>query len=171
MRKSTQSIFFLAFAVAILGAAVYAEVARERTLAPQPLTRIDTAGVRRLEIRCASCTTRIFAQRNGVWRMLEPYAAAANPDAVKRLLAVARTPVRTRARLTGYDPAKLGLAPPQITVILDATRIDIGGEDPIEHDRYVRIGDELMHVRDRFSARLLESPASELADPADAHGK
>ena len=47
-------------------------------------------------------------------------------------------------------------------------RIDIGGEDPIDHDRYVRIGDEVLRVPDRFSARLLESPESELLDPKTA---
>ena len=70
--------------------------------------------------------------------------------------------------MAGYDAAKLGLDPPQITVVADATRIDIGGEDPIDHDRYVRIGDELLRVPDRFSARLLESPESELLDPKAA---
>lgn len=155
----------------MLGAAVYAELARERALAPQPLTSIDTTTAQRLEIRCASCTTRIFARHDGVWRMLEPHAAAANPEAVERLLSIARAPVRTRAPLTDYDPAKLGLSPPQIVVAIDSTRIDIGGEDPIDHDRYVRIGDELMRVPDRFSARLLEAPESELADPVDARKK
>ena len=76
-----------------------------------------------------------------------------------------RASVRTRAKLADYDAAKLGLEPPQFTVVANDTRIDIGGEDPIDHDRYVRIGDELLRVPDRFSARLLEAPESELLDP------
>jgi hypothetical protein len=70
--------------------------------------------------------------------------------------------------LRGYDLAKLGLDPPRITLQLNDLSIAFGDEDPIEHDRYVRIGDELLRVPDRFSARLLETPESELADPAAA---
>ncbi len=168
MRKTTRSIFFLALAVVVLGAAVYAELVRERDLAPQPVTALDPARVTRLEIRCQSCTARVFERVDGSWRMRKPYAAAANPEAVARLLAVVNAPVRTRATMAGYVAAKLGLDPPQITVVADATRIDIGGEDPIDHDRYVRVGDQLLRVPDRFSARLLEAPESELLDPKAA---
>lgn len=168
MRRSTRSLLVLAIAVAVLGVAVYTELARERRLATQPLTALDPATVTQLEIHCVSCTTRVFERVDGVWQMRAPHAAAANPEAVTRLLAMLRAPVRTRAKMAGYDAAKLGLDPPQITVIADATRIDIGGEDPIDHDRYVRIGGELLRVPDRFSARLLESPESELLDPKAA---
>ncbi|MHB8448083.1 MAG: DUF4340 domain-containing protein [Rudaea sp.] len=155
-------------AVAVLGAAVYAELVRERGLAARRVTSLNPARVTRLEIRCRSCTTRLFESVNGSWRMRKPYAAAANPEAVARLLAVVNAPVRTRAAMAGYAAAKLGLDPPQITVVADATRIDIGGEDPIDHDRYVRVGDELLRVPDRFSARLMEAPESELLDPKAA---
>jgi hypothetical protein len=165
MRRSTRSLLLLAIAVAVLGVAVYAELARERGLVPSPLTMLDPTTVTHLEIRCQSCVTRVFERVAGVWQMRAPHDAAANPESIARLLAVLRAPVRTRAKMAGYDAAKLGLDPPQITVVVDATRIDIGGEDPIDHDRYVRIGDELLRVPDRFSARLMESPESELLDP------
>jgi hypothetical protein len=168
MKKSTRSLLLLAVTVAALGTAVYAELARERGRAPPPLTALDPAEVAHLEIHCQSCTTRIFERVDGAWRMRAPHDAAANPDAVNRLLAVLRAPVRTRMKMADYDAAKLGLTPPQFTVVADAVRIDIGGEDPIDHDRYVRIGAELLRVPDRFSARLLESPESELLDPKAA---
>lgn len=168
MRRSTRNLLILAIAVAVLGVAVYAELARERGLAPRPLTALDPATVTHLEIRCQSCAARVFERVDGVWQMRAPHDTPANPESIARLLAVLRAPVRTRAPMAGYDAAKLGLDPPQITVIADATRIDIGGEDPIDHDRYVRIGAELLRVPDRFSARLLESPESELLDPKAA---
>ncbi|MBS0556747.1 MAG: DUF4340 domain-containing protein [Proteobacteria bacterium] len=169
MRKSTRSLLILAVVVAVLGTAVYAQLVRERGLAPQSVTSLDPASVTHLEIHCRSCTARVFERVDGVWWMKQPHDAKADPDAVARLLAVLRAPVRTRAPMAGYDAAKLGLDPPQISVIADAVHIDIGGEDPIDHDRYVRIGTELMRVPDRFSARLLESPESELLDPGKVH--
>lgn len=164
MRKSTRSLLILAVAAIALGAAVYAELVRERGLAPQPVTSLDPASVTHLEIHCRSCTTRVFERVDGVWWMKQPHDAKASAEAVTRLLAIVHASVRTRAAMAGYDAARLGLDPPQMTVIAGATRIDIGGEDPIDHDRYVRVGDELLRVPDRFSARLLESPESELLD-------
>ena len=153
----------------LLGAGVWAELGRERALAVQPLTALDPASVQRLEIRCRDCTTRRFERDSAGWRMLEPYAQPANADAVARLLAIVRAPVRTRAALSDYDAAKLGLAPAQFILKYDDVTIEIGNEDPIEHDRYAHVGEELLRVPDRFSARLLESPESELADPKSAH--
>ncbi len=169
MRRSSRSILFLGCAVLLLAACVWAELVRERDFTPQPLTALDPASVQRLEIRCRDCTTRRFVRDATGWRMLEPYAQPADAEAVARLLSVLRAPVRTRAAMSDYDAAKLGLAPAQFTLNYDDVTIEIGSEDPIEHDRYVRLGAELLRVPDRFSARLLESPESELADPKAAH--
>jgi hypothetical protein len=158
-------MLLLALIVALLGAGVWMEIGREQALAPQPLTALDPASVQHVEIRCRDCTTRRFERDAAGWRMLEPYAQPANPDAVARLLNVLRASVRTRANIADYAPAKLGLAPAQFTLKYDDVTIEIGNEDPIEHDRYVKLGDELLRVPDRFSARLLESAESELADP------
>jgi len=169
VRKSTRQVLLLALLVAALGGAVYAELERERSLGPPPLTTLDPASVQRIEIRCRECQSRRFARDGSGWRMLEPYARPANSDAVARLLTVLRAPVRNRAPLADYDVAKLGLAPPQFTLRYDDVTIEIGNEDPIEHDRYVHMGADLLRVPDRFSARLLESPESELGDEKTVH--
>jgi hypothetical protein len=165
MRNSTRSILFLGLAAAALSAAVWFELERERADARRPLTALNPATVQRIEIRCRDCQTRRFERSSDGWRMLEPIAAAANADAVARLLAVVHAPVRTRAALRDYDATKLGLDPPQFVLTFDQVTLAIGDEDPIEHDRYVRLGDEVLRVPDRFSARLLEAPESELANP------
>jgi hypothetical protein len=169
MRKSTRNILLLAVLVAVLAAGVYAELEREQASAWAPLTKLDPATVQRLEVRCQTCRTRRFARGADGWRMLEPYALPANADAVAHLLAIARAPVSMRLELREYDLTKLGLSPPQFTLTFDDVVVTIGGEDSIEHDRYVRVGDELLRVPDRFSARLLEAPERELAaDPNSA---
>ncbi len=162
MRKATRNSVFLAVTVVLLGAGIYVELAREATLAPQPLTAVELAAVRRVEVRCTGCRTRRFARDEHGWRMLEPYALPADAEVLERLLAIAHAPVQERHPLRDYDPVKLGLRPPQITLMLDDLVIDVGGEDPIDHDRYIRVGEEMLRVPDRFGARLLESPESEL---------
>src|SRR5581483_2124072 len=164
MRRDRRSLFVLAIAVATLGTATWLELRRE-SASIETLTTLDTSAVAHIEIRCSAvCRSRRFERVSGAWRMLEPYAAPADGVAVARLLAIAHAPVRTRLDAAAVDPVKRGLAPAQVTLVLDGTTILIGDEDPIEHDRYVRIGDALLRVPDRFGARLYESPESELED-------
>jgi len=169
MRKSTRNLLLLAVLVTVLAAGVYAELEHEQASARAPLTKLDPATVQRLEVSCQTCRTRRFVRGADGWRMLEPYALPADADAVAHLLAIAHAPVSMRLELRDYDLAKLGVSPPQFTLTFDDVVVTIGGEDSIEHDRYVRVGDELLRVPDRFSARLLEAPERELAvDPNSA---
>ena len=165
MRRRNRSLLMLFTVAVLLALGVAAQIAHERALAPQALTRLDPEAIRRVEVRCDACMPRRFERTDDGWHMRAPYDVPADPAAVRRLLALARAPVRLRLAPTDYDPARLGLAPPSIVVVLDAVTIEIGAEDPIEHDRYVRVGGELARVPDRFSARLLEAPESEVADP------
>ena len=165
MRKNTRSLLFLGVLAVLLAVAVYAELGHEQASATAPLTALDAATVQRLEVRCSTCRTRRFERAADGWYMLEPYALPADADAVAHLLAIARAPVHQRLPLHEYDLAKLGLDPAQFRLTFDEVIVTIGGEDSIDHDRYVRVGDELLRVPDRFSARLLEAPERELADP------
>lgn len=162
MRKSTRHIVLLAVVVAALGVGIRLELKREEKFLPAPLTSIDPIEARTLSIRCPDCRTRRFEHRAKGWWMLEPYPLRADDAAVTRLVAVARAPVRKKLDAGSYDLAKLGLDPPRIDVSLDNVAIAFGDEDPIEHDRYARVGGELFRVPDRFSARLLESPEGEI---------
>ncbi|MGA9334948.1 MAG: hypothetical protein WBV39_11780 [Rudaea sp.] len=166
MRNSSRNLLLLAILTAVIGAAVYAQIHHEQEqLRTRRLSEIDAAGISHVSVSCMDCRTRRFERNGDGWRMLEPFVLPASTVAVKRLIAVARSPVHEWLSMRDHDPTKLGLAPPRITLTLDGTIIKIGNEDPIDHDRYVRIGDKLARVPDRFSARLLESPQSELTDP------
>jgi hypothetical protein len=165
MKRANRQLAWLALGVAALGAVVYAEIARERAALPPPLTAIDPARVQHLAIECQSvCRSRRFERTANGWQMLEPYAKPASAEAVAHLLAVARAPVRVTLERSAYDAAKLGLAPPLLVLRVDDVAIALGDEDPIEHDRYVLVGDTLARVPDRFSARLFEAPENELAE-------
>jgi hypothetical protein len=162
MLKSTRHILLLALVVAALGIGIRLELAREEKFLPAPLTSLDPVGTKSLDIRCPDCRTRRFEHRANGWWMLEPYPVRADDGAVSRLAEVVKARVRTKLDIDTYDLSKLGLDPPRITIRVDDAQIDFGDEDPIEHDRYVRVGSQLFRVPDRFSARLLESPETEI---------
>ena len=165
MTRRTRTHLFLLATVALLGVAVYAELHRERTLGLDPLTQIDPAGVRSLAVTCHACKPRRFERVDDHWRMLEPFAQAADTVAVDRLAAIARAPVRFRHARGELDARKLGLDPAYATLDLDGTVLKFGTTDAIHGDRYVEVDGAIALVPDRFSARLFETPESELANP------
>lgn len=162
MSRRTRVVAILFALVVALTIATLMQLRREQALEPMPLTALDASRVRTINVRCDVCRARRFERVAERWWMCEPYVLPADSDAVAHLLAIAHASVRQRRAFGDYDPAKLGLQPAQITLELDDTLVEFGAEDPIQHDRYVRVGAELLLVPDRFSARLLESPESEL---------
>ena len=167
MIRRTRTVVFLLAATALLGAAVVAELRHERALALDPLTSIDTAAVHRIEVRCPGCTTRRFEKLGGRWQMREPRVQAADDALVTKLLALAHAPVRFRRAAAELEPAKIGLDPPQATLLLDDVELTFGGTDAIRNDRYVAVRNSIALVPDRFSAILFmaakENPESAAA--------
>lgn len=147
--------------VALLGAAVYAELKHEERLAPQPLSTLDTAAATQIAVECRGCRARRFERVGGVWLMREPYALAANAESIERLLAIAGAPVRKRLT-TGVDSAKIGLDPPVASIRIGERHIDLGTTDAINGLRYLRHDGTIALVPDRYSAWLLAPPESEL---------
>lgn len=168
MRRRTRTHLFLLAVAALLGAAVWAQLRYERTLAPEPLTAIDPAAVRTLAVACDGCTPRRFEKVGAQWRMLAPYAKEADADAVGKLLAIAVAPIRYRHAAGELDPKKLGLDPPLATLELDGTLLKFGSTDAIHGDRYVEAGGRVALVPDRFSARLFAAPENELASTRES---
>lgn len=164
MRRRTRTLVFLLAAIALLGAAVVAELRHERMLALDPLTTIDVQTAQRLELSCRGCTTRRFEKVDGHWWMRAPQAQPADEALVAKLLAIANAPVRFRHAPGELEPGKVGLDPPQATLVIDNTVLRFGATDAIRSDRYVATGDSIALVPDRFSAVLFmaapEKPAS-----------
>lgn len=162
MRKTTRNTLLLAVAVIVLGVGVYAEIRREEGMLPEPLTAIDPQNVKAMTIQATGIRTRSFEHRANGWWMTKPYPLRAGADVVPRLLGVLNAPVRKTLDAKDYDLANLGLDKPAVTLNGDGTIVEFGGEDPIDHDRYVRTGGKILRIPDRFAMRLSESPEVEI---------
>ena len=166
MRRRTRTNIFLLAMVVLLGAAAYAEIRRERALMLDPLTSIDPDAIKSLTITCQGCAARRFEKVDGHWFMREPKSEPANDNAVARLAAIVRAPVRYRRPAAEIDPSKLGLDPPVATLEADGTLLKFGTTDAIRNDRYVEADGTIALVPDRFSALLFATPEAEVAAPS-----
>ncbi|HEU4662958.1 MAG TPA: hypothetical protein VFS55_02885 [Dokdonella sp.] len=158
MKRRTRTLVFLVCAAALLGAAVFAELRRERALALDPLTTLDLAAATRVEVTCAGCAARHYRKVDAHWRQRDPDAPA-DEAFVARLLAIAHAPVRVRYPAHDFDPARIGLVPPLATLRIDDAELRFGATDAIRGDRYVAVGDAVALVPDRFSALLFKAAA------------
>lgn len=164
MRRRTRTWLWLVGVGSVLGVAVFLQIDHETAQLPKPLTDIDPGIATTLEVRCRSCAPRRFEKVDGHWLMRAPYTLPADENAIRRLLAITRTPLREWRPLGDLDLAKLGLDPAEIVLTVDSLRISFGTTDVIDNDRYVRIGpsDRIARVPDRFSPFLLATAESEL---------
>ncbi len=164
MGRIARTNLVLAGVVAVLGVLVWRQIDGEVASREPPLGgSLDASSVDRVAVRCAPpCRERTFERSKGRWRMTTPYAMDADDAAVARLVAIAASPVRSRRPLADFDPARIGLAPPQVTLELAALHFDVGLTDALRGDRYVRFEDTVAMVPDRFSPLLAAAPENEL---------
>ncbi len=162
MRKTTRNTVLLAVAVIALGVGVYAEIRREESMLPEPLTTIDPQNVKTMTVQATGINERRFEHRANGWWMTQPYPLRADADVIPRLLNALSAPVRKTLEAKDYDLANLGLDKPAVVLNVDGTTLEFGGEDPIDHDRYVRVAGKIMRIQDRFAMRLSESPEVEI---------
>jgi hypothetical protein len=162
MRKTTRNTLLLAIAVIALGVGVYAEIRREEGMLPEPLTTIDPHNVKSMTIQATGICDRSFEHRANGWWMTKPYPLRADAEVIPRLLNVLSAPVRKTLDAKEYDLANLGLDKPAATLNVDGAVLEFGGEDPIDHDRYVRADGKIVRIPDRFAMRLSESPEVEI---------
>ena len=162
MRRGVRINLALVAIVAVLSAIAYREVRNEVDAREPALSALDASTVDRIDVRCTRCVARAFARSNGRWKMREPYALDADETTIARLIGIAALPVRQRHALTDFDLARIGLSPPLMTLRLGALTLEVGMTDALRGDRYVRVGDQIAMVPDRFSPFLMATPESEL---------
>ena len=162
MQRAARTNLILLALASLLGLGVYLQVGHEVAHFEPPLSTLDADTIQTIKVGCLQCVTRRFERVAGHWQMREPYDMPADDAQVARLLAIATSPVRKRHALDAFELGKVGLDPPLMTLDLDAIHFDIGTVDVFDGDRYVRTGEAIAMVPDRFSPFLAASPTSEL---------
>jgi hypothetical protein len=163
-RRQRRKTWILVGVVFVLGAAAVAEQVRERMLVPKPLYAAPERELRTIVLDCEGCTRRRLVRLRGAWELAEPYVLPVAPERIDEIMTILRAPVRNRHAAAEFDAKKIGLAPPYAVLQADQRTFEYGTTDALHHDRYVRIGDQVALVADRFP-QILKSTPEALVDP------
>jgi hypothetical protein len=155
--------------VAVLAVAVWL-APEEQPAEPPPLTNLDPAGIRHLRLHNRHGELELQREDTG-WEMVQPYPVPANSPRVELLLGIATAKSLGQFPVPADRLTEFGLNPPLATLELDRTRIEVGGIDPLHHRRYLRIGNTLHLITDRFPQHLLATPEEFVAPELLPTGK
>ena len=122
------------------------------------LTPLEPDAIEHIRLERADADPLILRRSEIGWQMTNPYQVAADPAQMRRLLPIAAAEDVRSLPVAGVDLTELGLDPPLVRLWLDDVLLEIGGTEPIAEYRYVRIGDLIHLIDDRFIGRLLATP-------------
>lgn len=118
------------------------------------ITGLTPAKVSQIRVERGDKPTMVFARENGAWQMLEPLRVPANSVRLGSLLRLAEAESTASYPAGSLDLAAIGLDKPALGVRLGDQEILFGGTQPLNQQRYVRIGDTVHLIADTLFYEL-----------------
>ncbi|HUH30816.1 MAG TPA: hypothetical protein VLZ55_05570 [Rhodanobacter sp.] len=115
------------------------------TLAPERITHIA--------LTIGATPAMHYAKRDGHWWRVDGTPVPADDGRLAELANTAAAPVMSWRAASDFDPAKIGLHPPQAILSLDGQTLEFGATVVTGAQRYVRVGQRMALVPERFSPR------------------
>ncbi|WP_448096058.1 hypothetical protein [Luteibacter yeojuensis] len=133
----------LVLLVILLGAVAGQWRADEIQAREHTLTALDPETVKHIEVSLKGLPAQRFERRDGHWTAPD---GPVDEGRAQELATLAATPVSAWVPASGFDPAKIGLAPPLAVLILDGTRIEFGEMTALGKQRYARVAGRVAFV-------------------------
>jgi len=154
MRRALRTRLWLFAAVIALVAVVLRLGARDQRAAPLTLTDLDPDSITRIELTISQQPAQVFEKSGGHWWRVSPTRMRGNDAHLQRLAKLALTPVARWAHSSEFDPAKVGLAQPAATLVLDGVQLRYGALSALDNLRYVGTGDRVALVPQQDSPEI-----------------
>ncbi|WP_049623747.1 hypothetical protein [Frateuria defendens] len=151
-RATRQRLGLLIGVAALLGLAGW-QWQHDSAAAPGALLDLDPAAISRVAVQLGHGPAEDYLRRDGHWWRADAPAVRADDGRLDELAATARAPVLAWRAAADFDPAKIGLAPPQATLRLDGRELTFGETAVTGPQRYVRVGDRVALVPERYMPR------------------
>jgi hypothetical protein len=121
---------------------------------PQTLTALAGNEITRIDVARATREPLAFTRHGDSWVLAGSIELPASDFQVRSLLAILQAQSTRSYPAAGLDLAALGLEPPQATLMLDDTRIDVGITEALDNNRYVKKDDTVFLITDRYQHLL-----------------
>lgn len=163
MRSRLALNLVLLVTVAALALLVHFRPGRQKPPPAPPLTSLATGDITTIAIERPGHPAITLAKSHGRWRITAPLQARANALRVEGVEAAA-----TAGSLAHYASAQLklkdvGLDPPTARLRLNHETIEFGATNPINHWRYVKVGDTVHLIDDTVFPFLTMGPTGFVA--------
>jgi len=134
-----------------LGLIAYYRPGLEPATAPQPITTLDAAQVRLIEVSRRERPALTFTRQDGGWLLGGDPPLPASPFQLNSLLAILHAEARREYPADTLDLRQLGLDPPEASIrIDDVPTLEIGTTEPLDNLRYVRHGATVYLLEDSY---------------------
>jgi hypothetical protein len=149
-RAARQRWIVLGIAVALLVLAAI-QYRHDRAHAPGTLLGMDPASVTAVTLELPGKPAERYRRRDGHWWRDD--GQRADDGRLDELAGIAAAPVAGWRPASGFDLARIGLAPPILRLRLDDHALEFGTTAVTGPLRYVRVGDRVALVPLRYTPR------------------
>ena len=146
--------------VATLTLIVWLEPGRTPQPATPPLLDIAPEQVEHIEVLQPGESPIVLDKRDTGWTLTSPLRGPVNEQLMQQLLKIPRERCGRHYADDDVDLAQSGLEPPLLQLTMGNQVVAFGGTDPIDRNRYVRIGTKVHLCVDRFFYLLTGGPES-----------
>ncbi len=153
--RANRHLLALAIVAIALVATVLGVGRRDYLRDPPTVTPLAPDAVTRVELDIPPLAPQVFERRADGWWRAQPSSARADDARVERLARLAASPVARWIPASDITPAKVGLARPSATLVVNGARLEYGGLTAIDKLRYVRIGDKVALVPRQYSPEVI----------------
>jgi hypothetical protein len=146
----------LAGVLVALGVAVYFSQKKEEKF--PSLTPLTAETINTIAIEHPGAPAIKLKKQNGNWMLTAPVRVEADKFEVNGALALATLEQKKTIALSQIKLADLGLETPEYTVTLNDIRLQVGGMEPLQYQRYIKVtsaaGEQIALTDDPPSAAL-----------------
>lgn len=162
MKRAARQRLFLALAAIALLALASWQWQRDARHATGSLTALDPAAITHVALTLPDAPTQHYEKRDDHWWRLDGTPQRANDARLNDLAGTAAAPVLSWRPAGDFDPAKIGLAPPRASLVLDGQTLEFGEGSVTGPQHYVRVGRRIALVSTRYMPRSPATSTTEL---------
>jgi hypothetical protein len=122
----------------------------EQTPVVAPLTPLHANSIHTIRVTRKERMPLRFEKTASGWQLTGEHSLPASEFQLRALLGILDTRPDRSYPDVALDLAAAGLEPPQATLLLNDTVIDIGNTEALQHKRYIRLDDTVYLVTDKF---------------------